>query len=315
VAGTVPSPATTLIAYDGSEDAAAAVERAAALLRERRALVVCVWQSLSALLLHTDVEGLTGSMREAAEELDAEDARDARRIAEEGAELARAAGFHAEPLALRGRPKPWQTLLEEAERVDAAVIVSGRRGRGGLGSGLLGSVSSGLLHHGRRPLLVVPPLEDEGPGPVIVGHDGSEGSRAALEAAARLLAPREAVVETVWTPYAPVAAGAVAGAPTAVIRQAALEIDREIAVGARRTAEEGARLGATRGLETRPNPVEAAGNVWRTLIDGARERRAAAIVVGSRGRSAVSATLLGSVSTGLVHHSPVPVLVVPPADD
>jgi nucleotide-binding universal stress UspA family protein len=303
-----------LIAYDGSEDAAAAVTRAGALLTPREALVVCVWQSLSALLLHTDVEGLTGTMREAAEELDAEDAQEARRIAAEGAELARAAGFTAEPRALRGRPKPWRTLVDEAESADAAVIVSGRRGLGAIASGLLGSVSSGLLNHARRPLLVVPAPEDDGPGPLIAGHDGSEASHAALAAAARLLTPREALIETVWTPYAPVAAGGVAGAPSAVIARAAAAIDREIAAGARRTAEEGARFGAARGLETRPCPVQGSGNVWRTLIDSARERRAAAIVVGSRGQSAVAAALLGSVSTGLVHHSPVPVLVVPPPE-
>jgi hypothetical protein len=121
----------------------------------------------------------------------------------------------------------------------------------------------------------VPPLEDdEASGPVIIGYDGSEGSRAALETAARLLLPGEAIVETVWTPYTPVAAGGVAGAPVAVISRAAEEIDREIATSARRTAEEGVQLGAARGLEVRAQPVEATGSVWRTLLQSAREHRA-----------------------------------------
>ena len=146
-----------LIAYDGSDAAAAAIRRAGHLLGPRRAIVTHVWDSLAALLLHTDVRGLTGSMREAADELDEEDRRDAERVAAEGAELAREAGFDAEAHALQGKPKAWPTLLAKADAIDAAVVVIGSRGQGAVKSALLGSVSSGLLHHTRRPVLVVPP--------------------------------------------------------------------------------------------------------------------------------------------------------------
>ena len=59
-----------LIAYDGSDDAATAIRQAGHLLGPRRAIVAHVWDSLAALLLHTDIRGLTGSMRETADELD-----------------------------------------------------------------------------------------------------------------------------------------------------------------------------------------------------------------------------------------------------
>ena len=47
------------------------------------------------------------------------------------------------------------------------------------------------------------------------------------------------------------------------------------------------------------------------LLEAAREKKASAIVVGSHGEGAVSAAFLGSTALKLLHHSEVPVLVVP----
>jgi nucleotide-binding universal stress UspA family protein len=302
---------TALIAYDGSEDAAAAIRHAGRLLAPRQAVVVYVWESLAGLLLHTDAAGLTGTMREAAAELDDEDRREAERIAAEGAELARQAGFDAEPRPLQGRPKAWPALLTAADAVDATVVVIGSRGQGAVTSALLGSVSSGLLHHANRPILVVPPCEDVTPaGPVLVGFDGSDASRATVEAAAKLLSVREVVIETVWIRYSGVAAGGAAGAPVAVVSRAVEELDSSIRTGAEQTAHDGVRLAAAAGLEARAEAMQARGPVWSTLRDGAEAHGSPAIVVGSRGRGPVAAAALGSTSAALVHHARLPILVV-----
>jgi nucleotide-binding universal stress UspA family protein len=302
---------TILIGFDGSEDAEDAIRRAGELLAPRRAIVAHVWDSLSELLLRTDLEDLSGQMRAAAEELDAEDAREAEQIASRGAALAEEAGFHAIPLTARGRPKAWPTLLCMADKHDAEAVVVGSRGLGRVKSALLGSVSSGVLDHARQPVLIVPPLADpKPPGPVVIGYDGSEHADAAVAAAGRLLEVREALLETVWLAYRAVAPAALAGASVAVVTKAAAEIDREVATRARETAARGARLASTHGLEVRAEAVEGEGNVWRTLLDTADEHRAAAVVVGSRGTSGLESVLVGSVSRTLVHHSQVPVLVV-----
>src|SRR5687767_3250265 len=304
-----------LIAYDGSDDAATAIRSAGHLLAPRPAIVAHVWDSLAALMLHTDVRGLTGSMREAAEELDEEDRRDAERIAAEGAELAREAGFDAEAHALQGKPKAWPTLLAKADEIDAAVVVIGSRGLGSVKSALVGSVSSGLLHHTRRPVLVVPPTEEEPPtGAALIAFDGSDASHAGITTAGHLLAVREAVIETVWIPYSGVAAGGVAGAPVAVVSRASEELDRTIADKARQTAHDGARRAAAAGLEARAEAIQTSGPVWCTLRDSAEAHGSPVIVVGARGRGAMSATVLGSVSSALVHNAHMPILVVPPRD-
>jgi nucleotide-binding universal stress UspA family protein len=302
-----------LIAYDGSEGAATAIRHAGSILAPRRAVVVHVWESLAGALLHTDVGGLTGTMREAAAELDEEDRRDAEGLASEGAELARDAGFDAEPRALQGRPKAWPGLLIEADALDAALIVIGSRGQGAVKSALFGSVSSGLLQHSGRPVLVVPPGGEATPaGPVLIGFDGSHASRAAVEAAAGVLSVREAVTETIWTPYGRVAAAGVAGAPVGVTSKAVSELDKAVEARAQETAREGARLAAASGLEARAEASPASGPLWCTLRDGAEEHGSPAIVMGSRGRGSVASAVLGSTSSAMVHHAHIPILVVPP---
>ena len=65
------------------------------------------------------------------------------------------AGLEAEPFAVEASGSVWNTIVEIADRQDAAAIVMGSRGLTGVRSMLLGSVSSGVLHHADRPTLVI----------------------------------------------------------------------------------------------------------------------------------------------------------------
>ena len=97
-------------------------------------------------------------------ELDSGTAQSAEATAQEGAEIAAAAGFQAKPLARRaiGRATEredatvWQAILQAADDEVARVVVLGTRGRSGVRSLLMGSVSYGVLHHAQRAVLVVP---------------------------------------------------------------------------------------------------------------------------------------------------------------
>ena len=94
-------------------------------------------------------------VREGTEALDDASRETAEGLAAEGAELARAAGFDAEPRAVSSSRAYFAALLELAEEIDARVIVAGSRGRSTIAAAVLGSVSTGLLHHTSRPVLVV----------------------------------------------------------------------------------------------------------------------------------------------------------------
>ena len=87
--------------------------------------------------------------------LDAKARDRAERFALDGAQLARRAGLEARSRAVRSDAAPWRAIVELAEELDASAIVTGTRGRSRAASALLGSTAEGVLHHARRPVLVV----------------------------------------------------------------------------------------------------------------------------------------------------------------
>ena len=75
-------------------------------------------------------------------------------------------------------------------------------------------------------------------------------------------------------------------------------------------AEAGAVAARAAGFQVADTPVRRSQPEWRAATDLAEELNAAALVVGARGRSAITALLLGSFSMGVLHHASRPVLVV-----
>lgn len=145
-----------LICYDGSEDAKRATEESAELLGCQPATVLTVWQPFAEVLAGTPLGfGLAPGV------LDIDKADEASReaamaLAQEGAELARQAGFNAQPRISTQLDTTAHAILAEAEQVGAKAIVMGSRGLSGLKSILLGSVSTAVLHRADRTVIVVP---------------------------------------------------------------------------------------------------------------------------------------------------------------
>lgn len=144
-----------ILCYDGSEGARHAIRHAGSLFPGWRALVVTAWQPAA-------VPGSFGMGTEAAPmpdfaELDRAAAERGGGLADEGVDIAQHAGLHAEPLPVKATGPIWETIVDIANRDDAATIVMGSRALVGLRAMVLGSVSGAVVHHAKRPTLIVPP--------------------------------------------------------------------------------------------------------------------------------------------------------------
>ena len=140
-----------LICYDGSEDAKHAIREVASFITQRRALVLSVWQDAEAI----PSMAWAGAAMPDVTELFAAARQGAARVAEEGAGLARAVGFEATSLVEEAMGPIWTAVERVVEAHDVDAVVVGSRGLSGVKSLLLGSVSSGIVHHVSRPVVVV----------------------------------------------------------------------------------------------------------------------------------------------------------------
>jgi nucleotide-binding universal stress UspA family protein len=144
--------------------------------------------------------------------------------------------------------------------------------------------------------------------PVLFCHDGSDGSRTALTAAAEWIKAADVVVLTVWTPASIQLARA--GSFIVAIPNEG-EVDAQEAATARRVAEEGAAAARSRGYNASARIAQATESVAKTIDKIAQEIDAGLVVCGQRGRGTIGSALLGSVSHALAAHTKRPVLIAP----
>ncbi len=284
-----------VVGTDGSPSAQAAVRWAAhdAALRHVPLTVAHVVPSLP--VVSSTLVWPAGRVPE--EVLEDEEAR-AREVVDEAVKAVRdlGGGDHPEVNSelLFGAAVP--TLVDLSK--EAKMVVVGCRGRSRQDRRLLGSVTTGLLHHSHCPVAVihdeaqVAPHDDR---PVLVGIDGSRASESATAIAFDEASWRgvDLVALHVWS-------------------DADMSIGRSIEDSALLSAAEKTLAESLADWQERYPEV-----TIRRLVEIEypithlleHSTRAQLVVVGSHGRGGFAGMLLGSVSTAVAHAASVPVIV------
>jgi nucleotide-binding universal stress UspA family protein len=202
------------------------------------------------------------------------------------------AGAAAQRLSERARREALELACETGQGVaddriversqGADLVVLGRDGKGaGCRTALIGSTVNGVIRKTAKATVVVPtgaPLA----GPVVLGFDGSPGSRLAANLAVQL-------------------AGAL-GEPVHVF------VDSKDKGRAVARFDEVRQLVGSLQVPVRENS-STLGRPDVKIVDCAREARAGLIVMGAFGRNRITEYFLGSNATAVVRNSPVAVLL------
>jgi len=230
--------------------------------------------------------------------------------------VARAIAVEAER-SLRRRWSAARVVVDEAAPVEAILrhargagaVVVGSRGHSQLERWVLGSVSRGVVRRVRKPVLVV---KQRSPAfrHVIVGFDGSNHARRAIDFVASMQVPRGGRV-TLLTFVDTVTPPAIALLPTSVRRLVAKEakaFSQKLVKDARGKLERAARPLGAAGWRVRLDVR--AGVASRDLVTAPSALGADLLVIGAQGAGGWTRLLLGSVAEAVLDRAPVSTLLV-----
>ena len=194
---------------------------------------------------------------------------------------------------------PREALVAIADVEDADLLVVGAAG-GGSRPGFmhLGSVKEYLIHHAMRPLAVVPAGVRGSVTRVVIGVDGSVQNAVAVRWTAALAAGLGVAVTAVAVEE-PVFEWTLSTSPDNWRRAVEEDIREEWAAPIREAGVD-LNVSAVRDLYPAEGLLRAAADVQADLL-----------VVGARGLGGFLGLRAGGVAIKIVHHSGIPVVVVP----
>jgi nucleotide-binding universal stress UspA family protein len=228
--------------------------------------------------------------------------KDAQRVEAQRYLEALAAGFDAEARTVTSDGEVSVDILQEANRDPGTLVAITSHGRGGVLTAMLGSVARNVVRGGRAPVFVYRPgSEPVQHEPIVIKTillplDGTSLSESMEEQAATWAQTLKAGLVIVQVLPANARIEPILGSHDVLedsyLRRPAREIQRRFGIDVDWEVLHG-------------DPVSAISN----FLGG---RRDALIVMATHGRPALQAAVLGSVASGLLHQTGVPLIVQAP---
>jgi nucleotide-binding universal stress UspA family protein len=145
---------TILLCFDGSDQSKHAIGVTGELFPGAQVHVLNVWEPVERIVARYAVLAPYMGEELGAADDSAQDASTA--TAAEGVELATAAGLHATAHTAKLVTTVWEAVVEVADALDAAVIITGTRSLHGVREIVSNTLSHSLIQHSARPVLAIP---------------------------------------------------------------------------------------------------------------------------------------------------------------
>lgn len=153
---------TMLIAYDGSERAARAMEYAAQLLRPGNVEILTAWEPVARQAARAVSRTGLHQATMAPERVEDDPAyEEAMRICRQGVDVAAELGLSGRAHLVESATTIASAIVDAAQELDVDVIVSGTRALTGFRSWWSNSTADQIVRNAGIPVLIVPPESDD----------------------------------------------------------------------------------------------------------------------------------------------------------
>ena len=219
------------------------------------------------------------------------------KLLEEAREIAGTEGFEIVTGIEHG--KVYEKIIDEADKENCDLIVMGRRGLRPVERMLIGSVTSRVIGHTHKDVLVVPRGASIGWENILLATDGSKCGMAAEERAVNFASSHGGDLTAV----------SVVDVTNEFYAQAPHLVEQMVEK-AKENLDDIKKKAEAPGVKIETAVRE--GNTYEKIVDLATEKNADIIFMGSHGRTGIKKLLMGSVTEKVIGHAPCPVMVVRP---
>jgi nucleotide-binding universal stress UspA family protein len=193
----------------------------------------------------------------------------------------------------------YERIVDLADSENFDLIVMGQKGSSRVERALVGSVTARVIGYSRQDVLVVPDCAKVSWKNLLVATDGSAYSEAAARRAIEIAKQNQSEIKALSVVDV-----------TVEFMLRAQEVYDQLVAKARGFADSVKEKALSAGVKA--EAIVRDGEIYKIIIDVAKENKTDAIIMGSLGRTGIKRLLMGSTAERVLGHACFPVLIVKP---